>query len=143
MDELFVALVRRGAAYGRAQLDRALAAPQPLWALWRLSTDSYVAALSTEYLALANHRKAIAHEVATAAEQFRLAQLDAFRRTLDRNGAGPGVLPVGTLLLALEGLARVIVIERSVGATALHREAIDLVEGELTRLEGPPADRHR
>jgi AcrR family transcriptional regulator len=139
MDELFVQLVRRGAAYGLDQLNRALESPQPLRALWRVSSDPYVVALSTEYMAVAHHRKAIAHEVARAAERFRIAQHDAFREALDRYDVDPG-MPLGALLLLLEGLARVLVLETSIGTTTFHAESIELVEHELTRLEGAPID---
>lgn len=138
MDDLFVQLVRRDATYGREQLARALDDPQPLRALWRLSIDPLTTALSTEYLALAHHRKAIADEVAEAATQFRLAQHAAFSEALERYDVDTGELPVGALLIALEGMARVLVMERSVGTTTLHDEAIRAIEDVLTRLEGPP-----
>jgi AcrR family transcriptional regulator len=140
MDELFVQLVRRDAAYGRAQLERALASAQPLRALWRLSTNPTITALSVEYLAVANHRKAIATEVAAAAEQFRLAQYEAFRQALDRHDLDTGTIPLGALLVALEGLARVIVMERNVGTHTFHDDAIGVVEDTLARLEGPAVD---
>jgi AcrR family transcriptional regulator len=137
MDELFVQLVHRDAAAARVQLDRALANPRPLHALWELSTDPMVTALSMEYLAVANHRKAIAAEVAAAAEAFRQAQHDAFRQALDRHDVDAGGIPVGVLLLALEGLARVLVMEGNVGAHAFHADAVGYIEDALRRLEGP------
>jgi AcrR family transcriptional regulator len=138
MDDLFVQLVRRGAAYGREQLARALEHPQPLRALWKLSTDPLTTALSTEYVAVAHHRKAIAKEVAEASTQFRLAQHGAFRQALARYDIDIGDLPLGALLVALEGMARVIVMERSIGSTTFHDEALRAIEDMLTRLEGPP-----
>lgn len=137
MDELFVQLVRRGARYGRERLARALDSPQPLRALWRVSTDPVTAALSTEYLALAHHRKTIAEEVAEAGRQFRLAQHAAFSEALERHGVDTGELSLEALLIALEGMARVIVMERSVGSNTFHDEAIRAIEDVLTRLEGP------
>ena len=140
MDELFAQLVRRDAALGRKRLERALHSPQPLRELWALSTDGPTTALSTEYLAVAHHRKAIAAEVAAAADAFRRAQYDAFRQALDRYAADIGEMPTGALLLLLEGLGRILVLELNIGATAFHDEAIAVVEKLLMRLEGPPID---
>ena len=137
MDDLFAQLVRRGAKHGFQRLARAVESPQPLRELWKLSTDPTTAALSTEYLALAHHRKAIATEVAEAGTQFRLAQQAAFTRALAHHQVSTGDVALGALLLALEGMARVIVMERSVGNTTLHDEAISAIEAMLTRLEGP------
>jgi AcrR family transcriptional regulator len=138
MDDLFVQLVRRGAAFGLEQLDRALTQPQPLRALWSLSTDPVTTVLSSEYVALAHHRKAIAAEVAASAATFRRAQRDALREALERHGASPGGIPLETLLLALEGIARVVAMERSVGNDTFHEEALQMVEETLVQLEGPP-----
>jgi TetR/AcrR family transcriptional regulator len=138
MDDLFVQLVQRGASHARDRLARALEDPQPLRALWKLSTDPVTMAMSTEYLALAHHRKAIAQEVAEAGAQFRLAQYAAFSEALARYEVDTGDLPLGALLVALEGMARVIVMERSVGTTTFHDDAIRAIEDALTRFEGPP-----
>ena len=48
----------------------ALASEQPLWALWELSRDPRGTALTMEFAALANHRKAIRHEIALYAERL-------------------------------------------------------------------------
>ena len=143
MDQLFVQLVRRGAAYGRSQLQRALDQPQPLRALWAVSTDPFVTTLSTEYMAVARHRRAIADEVADAARQFRIAQHDAFVHALQRHHVDTGSMSTGALLLCLEGLARVIVMEGQLGTDTFHDDAVALIEAELLRLEGPAQEPDR
>lgn len=138
MDDLFIELIRRDAAIGLEQLAKAAAGDQPLRALWDLSTGPATTALSTEYIAVANHRKAVAAEVAAAAGRFRRAQRDAFVEALEHDNASIGEVPIETTLLALEGLARVIAMERSVGNDTFHADALRSVEETLTRLEGPP-----
>ena len=65
MDDLFIALVRRGAEQNLVRQSRALASPQPLRALWELSCDPTGATLTLEFSALANHRKAKAAPVSS------------------------------------------------------------------------------
>src|SRR5204862_323990 len=77
MDDLFVALVRRGAEQNLKRQARALASPQPLRALWAFSTDPAGTAFIMEISALANHRKEIRAEWAAYAEQFRQLQNEA------------------------------------------------------------------
>jgi AcrR family transcriptional regulator len=58
-EDLLLAVNHKGAAEGDLRLEQALAAPDPLRALWRLLTDTSQTALALEMMALANHRKAI------------------------------------------------------------------------------------
>ena len=58
MDDLFLAAYRRRAEQGLERLSQAIVSPQPLWALWDLSRDPRGTALTMEFVALANHRKA-------------------------------------------------------------------------------------
>src|SRR5215207_5433256 len=86
MDGLFVALFQRGAEQSFERLRQALASPQPLWAFWELIHDRSGSALTMEFIALANHRKAIRAEIAESARRFRRAQLAAFTEVLDGYG---------------------------------------------------------
>src|ERR1700756_2558069 len=62
MDDLFVAVLRDKAETNLQRQRQAIAGEEPLHALWLLSgaTD---ARLFTEFLAMANHRKAIRSEI--------------------------------------------------------------------------------
>jgi AcrR family transcriptional regulator len=137
MDDLFLSVVRRSAARSIEQVEQALTSPQPLRALWSLTSDPTGTAMTTELMALANHRKAIRAELADAAERFRTAQLDAVRGALERYGVDTDQLPVEAVLVLIAGLARVIVMEDSFGMTVGHAETLALVERYLTQLEGP------
>ena len=78
MDDLFLALFRRRAEQGLERQAQAAASDQPLWALWDLSRDPRGTALTMEFIALANHRKAILAEIAASAERFRAERSRAF-----------------------------------------------------------------
>ena len=64
MDDLFIELFRRGAARSLERQSEVLASAQPLWAFWDLLLDRSNGDLNTEFIALANHRKAIRSEIA-------------------------------------------------------------------------------
>src|ERR1700732_219330 len=64
MDDLFLEVFRRRATENAARVDRALAADDSLRALWQLNADPRGAAFTMEFVALANHRKAIRAEIA-------------------------------------------------------------------------------
>jgi AcrR family transcriptional regulator len=137
MDDLFLALFQGRVAQGLERQARALASDQPLWALWELSRDPRGTALTMEFIALANHRKAIRAEIAAAAERFRAEQLQGMRRVFERYGIDDERCPpvVGTLLMT--SLSRVLVIEEAtLGMTSGHAETVAVVEGLLTQLEG-------
>jgi AcrR family transcriptional regulator len=138
MDDLFLAVFRRRVATGLERQERALASAQPLWALWELSRDPGGAALTMEFIALANHRKAIRAEIAAAAEQFRIEQLKGLTHLFARYGVGEDHCApvVGTVLLS--SVSRFLVIEHeTLGMSSGHAETVAFVERLLTRLEGP------
>jgi TetR/AcrR family transcriptional regulator len=138
MDDLFLAVVHRGAEQNLERQARALASPQPLRALWELSTDPAGTKLTMEITALANHRKAIRTEIAAYAETFRRRQLDALAPVLERYGADAAI-PPDALVVLITSLSQVLVLEEALGMDLGHKAARDLVENLLTRYEGPPA----
>ena len=62
MDDLFVAVLRDKAEDNLQHQRQAIAEAQPLHALWQLNS-AHDAQLFTEFLAMANHRKAIRSEI--------------------------------------------------------------------------------
>ncbi len=140
MDELFVAVVRRGAAQNLERQARALSSPQPLRALWELNSDPTGTTLLTELAALANHRKAVRSELAVFAEQFRRQQEEALPAILERCGIGPEIVPPLAAPVILTGLTRIIGVERDLGLTTGHAELRELVERWLDTIEGASTD---
>ncbi len=140
LDDLFLAVLRWR---GDEELERVagrLDGPQPIRALWQL-TSHPSNALTTEFTALANHRKAIRTELAARAERYREAQLEALTRRLAETGVElpPEVSPA-VLLMLTNALGRIVMMENTMGMTTRHAEALAFVEQFLQRYEGARAD---
>ena len=83
----------QGRGRGSRVLATALASPQPLWALWRFSTQPEATRLTMEFMGLANHRKALRAEIVYFAERFREEQNKAIATALERYGIGTSEVP--------------------------------------------------
>ncbi len=140
LDDLFLAVLRRRGDEELERVARRLDGPQPLHALWQL-TSHPGNALTTEFTALANHRKTIRAELAARAESYREAQLEALTRRLAETGAQlpPEVSPA-VLLMLMNALGRIIMMEDTMGMTTRHAEALAFVEQFLQHYEGSPTD---
>ena len=136
MDDLFLEVFRRRAEENLARFERAIAAD-------RLAADPVAArtptpagpAFNIEFVALANHRKAIRAEIARYAERFRAAQLEALTAALAADGITPEQLPPIVGLLLMTGLSQVLALEDALGVTAGHAATIEFVQGVIDRLE--------
>jgi hypothetical protein len=71
MDDLFIEVLRAGAEVSLARMRDALTDHEPLLTLWKLNSDLRITGLNTEFMALANHRKAIRAELRADAERVR------------------------------------------------------------------------
>ena len=137
MDDLFLEVFRQRAEENLARYDRAIAADGSLRALWQLNADPRGAAFTVEFVALANHRKAIRAEIARFAERFRAAQLEALRAALARHGISEAELPPIVALLMMTGLAQVLALEDGLGVTTGHDATLEFIERAITQLERP------
>jgi AcrR family transcriptional regulator len=138
MDDLFLAAFRRRAEEGLEAQAQVLQARQPLWALWRFSIDPAATAITSEFIALANHRKALKAEIAYYAERFREEQRKALSTVLDRYGIDRAQVPALVWSVLMTSISRVLVIEQALGMSAGHAEIVKFVEHYLHRLEGDP-----
>src|SRR6516165_12085690 len=77
MDELYMAVFRRGAAVYLERQQTALASDRPLHAFWDTLTAPKDTRLLLEFMGLANHRKEIRAEIAAWAERWRKQQITA------------------------------------------------------------------
>ena len=135
MDDLFLEVFRRRADKDLAGFERAIAKDGSLHNLWRLNSDQRGAALTMEFVALADHRKAIRDEVARYAERFRAAQVEAVGAALCSCGVAEEDFPGIAALLMMTGLTQVIALEKGLGITSGHKETVAFVERALDRLE--------
>jgi AcrR family transcriptional regulator len=130
MDDLFVAVFRRGAEHNLERHTEALAAGDPLRALWALAGDEAGTRLAMEFSALGNHRKLIQAELAAYAEQFRSLQVAAVRGALADATVDPEAIVVG-----LMAVSQFLALESSIGITRGHdavTAAVDRFLSDLT-----------
>ena len=73
LDDLFVATIRRRSDQNLAHLSSLLEEypEQPLRVLWEYSRDEAAGRLTTEFIALGNHRPSIRAQIADATEAVR------------------------------------------------------------------------
>jgi AcrR family transcriptional regulator len=136
MDDLYLAVLKRGT---QANLDvqrRALSSNRPLHALWDLTIDPRGGQLVMEFMALGNHRKEIRAELAAGAERFREAQVAALTYIL-REHNGENALPAEVVSVLIASVGRLLVIESGLGITTGHTKTLQLVAEYLDRFEAP------
>lgn len=136
-DDVFLATIRRRSAQNFDRLAAALVARphQPLRVAWEHSRDESSSAVTTEFLALGNHRVSIREAIASSTEQVRAAQLAAVR-TCYRNvdPAHPAASPEAALFV-VTSLPKMMRLERAVGLSSTHAETVAAVERLLDRIE--------
>ena len=135
LDDLFNAAIRRRAEQNVERLHEALARRprQPLRVLWEFSRDEAATTLVMEYMALANHRKAVAPAIAEALNAVREVQLGALRAYAEKRDVDPAVLT-----FVVNGIPKMIGLEASVGVTSTHPNVVAAWERYLDEVE--PAD---
>ncbi len=139
MDDLFVELFRRGADQNIVQFEQAMARDGSLANLWKLNADRQGAVLTLEFVALANHRKAIRSEIARYAARFRAAQVEAMGEALASAGIDEDQLPPVAALLLMTGLAQVLALEDTLGVSAGHDVTLEFIDGAIAELEARSA----
>jgi len=144
LDDLFIAAIRRRSEQNLARLTAALASrpDEPLRVLWEYSQEESTAALTTEFLALGNHRKSIASEIAQVSEQIRQLQVEALARHLPANGVDLDGLSPDALLFLVTGVPKLIRLEEGVGLSSTHKEVVRFFESYLDATE-PKAPRSK
>jgi AcrR family transcriptional regulator len=136
MDDLFIAVFQRRAEWMVERQAEALSSAQPLWALWDLTHEQAATALNLEFLALGNHRKAIRTEIASYSKKFRRMQIDALSSVLERYGLDPEEWPPMSVIVAMFGISRFLLMEEAYDLDLGHTETVAVVERLIRRLEG-------
>jgi TetR/AcrR family transcriptional repressor of nem operon len=143
LDEVFIAAIRRRSAENLERLETALAArpDEPLRVLWEYSQEEATAALTTEFLALGNHRKSIASEIAEVTEQVRRVQLEAIARQAPLPAFEFDDLTPSALLFLVTGIPKLIRLERGVGLSSSHDDVSRFFDALLGAAERTPRRR--
>jgi AcrR family transcriptional regulator len=136
MDDLFVAVLRDKAETNLQHQRQAMAEAEPLHALWQLS-GAQDAQLFTEFLAMANHRKAIRSEIVSYAMRFRDIEEGAMTLAMKARGIDLQLFPPVVLSMIMGSLARMVLHEQGLGITRGHEEARTFIAQCLDRFEMP------
>lgn len=139
MDDLFVAVMRDKAESSLQRQRQAMAEAEPLHALWQLS-GAQDAQLFTEFLAMANHRKAIRSEIVSYAMRFRDLEEGAMTLAMKARGIDLQLFPPVVLSMIMGSLARMVLHEQGLGITRGHDEARAFIAQCLDRFEMPAWD---
>jgi len=134
MDDLFLAVLREGADDALDQMRAALTNDDPLRALWAINSDPRRTILNTEFMALANHRKAIGVELKTYAERVRDIETAAVTVVLRARGLDLDTYPPVVISMLVAQIARSLCNEDAVGVTLGHDEMRSFVERQIDAL---------
>src|SRR6476620_11630283 len=142
MDDLFVAVLRDKAEAILERQRQAMAETEPLHALWQLNS-AHDTQLFTEFLAMANHRKAILSEIVSYAMRFRDIEEGAMTLALKARGVDLESFPPVVMSMIMGSLARMVLHEQGLGITRGHDQAKAFIEQCLDRFEMPAWDQQR
>jgi AcrR family transcriptional regulator len=134
MDDLFVEVLRAGAEASLERMREALTADEPLQTLWTMNSDLRMTGLNAEFMALANHRKAIRAELKSYAERVRDIETAAVTVALRGRGVDLQKYPPAAVSMLIAQTARSLCNESAVGVTLGHDELRDFMERQLSRL---------
>jgi TetR/AcrR family transcriptional regulator, regulator of autoinduction and epiphytic fitness len=137
MDDLFLAVLRAGADVALDQMRAALTDNNPLRALWVLNSDPRRSVLNTEFMALANHRKAIGAELRAYAERVRDMETAAVTLALRGQGVDLAAYPPVVISMLIAQIARSLCNEDAVGVTLGHDEMRRFIERQIDELTKP------
>lgn len=131
MDDLFIEIFRRRAEQNLARFEEAITADGSLRNLWKMNLDPRGAQFTIEFVALANHRKAIGGEIAKYATRFRIAQQQALQNALKAAGVEQDELSPTTILLLMTGLSQILALEQGFGFSEGHAEVLAEIDAWL------------
>src|SRR6476620_784507 len=142
MDDLFAAVLRDKSEHNLERQRQAIAEAQPLHALWLLNSATN-AQLFAEFLAMANHRKAIRSEIVAYAMRFRDVEEGVVTLALKARGIDLELFPPVVMSMIMGGLARMVLHEQGLGITRGHDQATAFIEQCLDRFEMPTWEQQR
>jgi len=135
MDDLLLAAFRRRTLSLLKQLERTMAAERPLHAYWRTLGDPHEAALTVEYLALANHNERIRRETLEFGERLRRLQVEQLAERIKLSVRGKEQVAPIAVIMAVTYVGHLLGFEATLGIRGGHREVRALMEWCLRQLE--------
>jgi AcrR family transcriptional regulator len=104
MDDLYLAVFRRGAAANLDRQQQALASDRPLHAFWETVSEPRGTRLLLEFMGLANHRKKIRAEISAWSERWREMQITALNFIVRQSGMDADELPPAALAVVVASI---------------------------------------
>jgi AcrR family transcriptional regulator len=138
MDDLYLAVFRRGAAVYLERQRQAWASDRPLHAFWDTLIEPKDTRLLLEFMGLANHRKEIRAEIAAWSERWREQQITGLNFIVRQHGIDTNEFPPAAVAVVIASIGRTLILEQGLGSTGGHDEAVALVKRFLDRFEMPP-----
>jgi AcrR family transcriptional regulator len=135
-DDLLVAVYQFAAEQTLARYAAAVVSKRPLRALWEVCSDPTRTTLALEFMALASHRKAVQIEISRYSEELRSVQVRSLQHIEKLVALPQGLCGPAGLSVIMVGIARTLVMEKSLGIVAGHDEAKAFVEWWIERIEG-------
>jgi|SRR5579859_7704448 len=132
MDDLLLGAFRRRTRSVLEKLEKAMTSERPLHAFWRTLGDPFDAALTMEYLALANHNELIRLETIEFGERLRRLQVE---QLAERIGLPDEELTPLAVIMAITYVGHLLGFEATLGIRGGHKEIRALMEWCLRRLE--------
>ncbi|OBJ05813.1 TetR family transcriptional regulator [Mycobacterium sp. 1165196.3] len=143
MDELYLAVFRRGAAIYLERQQKALSSDRPLHAFWATLIEPKDTRLLLEFMGLANHRKEIRAEISAWSERWREQQITALNFIVREHELDTDEFPPAALAVVIASIGRTLILEQGLGTHGGHDEAIALVNRFLDRFEMPTPKKRR
>lgn len=135
LDELLVATIRRRSEENLQRLQEALGSgEQPLRVLWEYSNNEATAALTTEFMALGNHRKSIRSAIREMTKQVRDVQFNVLADEPADSLLKLELTPKAMLFL-VTAIPKLLQLEEGVGIDAGHTNIVEVIERYLTSQE--------
>jgi AcrR family transcriptional regulator len=135
LDDLFIALLRRGLERSTDRFLEAIESPEPLHAVWTMYLDYRGTSLTGELVALSNHRPAVREALADVSDAFNALQVSRIEEVLERYGVDTDRFPPDLVVLALGGISRSIIREKAMTSSRSHQHAIDALERLIDEVE--------
>ncbi|MCV7299275.1 TetR/AcrR family transcriptional regulator [Mycobacterium barrassiae] len=136
MDDLFVEVLRAGAEVSLENMRAALTHDDPLRMLWQINSDVRTTGLNLEFMALANHRKAIRAELKAYAERVRDIETAAVAVALRARGIDLDEYPPVVISMLIAQIARSLSNEDAVDVTLGHDDMRAFMERQFDLLTG-------
>jgi AcrR family transcriptional regulator len=139
MDDLLLTTYRRRTQQVLERIEEALQSDQPLHAFWAAWSDPHDAALTLEYMAMANHNEAIRAETIAFGERVRRVELGRISERLREASPDPEAFQPFAITRAIASIGAILGFETALGISGGHRETQALVEWCLRHLEADPS----